>query len=85
MIYLCVGIITGFVISFVLILMYKWGIMEILQANSRSRFIYMLLSCNFCIGFWVGAFIAVWFLITSGDPRYLMIPFVSSVLAKKMT
>lgn len=74
--------------AFVVGLLRKWGVIEILQvfgdlwlkkifpAYSRS-FMYQLAGCNFCLSFWVSFVVSVVFAISFSDPLFLVTPLFS--------
>ena len=72
--------------SFFLILLYKWGIMEELQSSAPYEWLYKLLSCNFCIGFWIGTIVGTILFICGYEPYYYMfMGSLTSVMVKTFT
>lgn len=46
------ALVLALMVKFILILGYKWKIIDYLQVNTRGV-LHRLLSCDFCMGFWL--------------------------------
>lgn len=68
--FVCWVLLVALLVMFVRTLGAKWGVWEYLQVNAPNDFIYKLLSCDFCLSFWLALSVSVllaifvhWYLI----------------------
>lgn len=80
-----IGIIAGYLSSFVIILMRKWRITTKMQANSINGFFGPFLakwaSCSFCMGAWIGGAITLALLPFFKDFIWIIPPAMSAIIA----
>jgi hypothetical protein len=74
------GIISGLLTVFIVIILKKWGVIEYLQTKSNT-FFYQLLSCNFCLSFYISVILFVLLFTYDWSHDLVMVPFLSTVIA----
>jgi len=82
--FLLASVIVALIVSFMIIVSEKTGILIYLASKVRNRTLNMLLSCYFCIGFWLSLFISIFISMATGNISDLFICVVSSVLVRKL-
>jgi hypothetical protein len=68
---------------FVILLAYKWGIVEYLQTHG-NEFVSKMAQCNFCMAWWVSLFLSLFLLGLIGDVFMLLVPFIATPLARRL-
>lgn len=74
---LAVGSFTAWCIT----LAQKRGWIEKWQAKSPSDLLWELLSCNYCMSFWLGLAVSVLLSYVTGEWCLLLVPFVSTKIS----
>ena len=69
--------------AFVLMLFYKTGVVEWLQVHG-NKFISNMAHCDFCMSWWLSCIYTGILLITTCDDTFLIIPFLSTPIARKL-
>ena len=69
--------------AFLLNLLNKWGFIEWVQVHGNIFFAKMF-SCWFCLSFWSNTLVCILFAIVLRDWRYLLFPFITTILTKKL-
>lgn len=82
--FLLISVLVALIVSFIIIVSEKTGVLVYLASRTRDRTLNMLLSCYFCIGFWLSFIIAVFISMVAGNILYLAICAISSVLIRKL-
>lgn len=77
--YLCMVGLLALLVSFVRTVAEKWGILEWMQSHAPSEFLHKLLTCNFCLSFWIGMVISI-FLAIFVHWTFIFLPIFSSNL-----
>ena len=83
---LCILIYAIFVActsAFLLLLAYKWGIVEWLQVHGGA-IVSKMANCDFCLSWWVNVVLSVILFAVTLDVTVLAIPFVSTMLTRKL-
>ena len=65
----------------VLICFKKWGWLEYYELY---RYSWMPEKCEFCFGFWLAMLMCLALLLFSWNPLYLLIPFCSASITRKL-
>jgi hypothetical protein len=81
-----IAILLGLMNATVITVMEKSGLRDYLQVHSPGEVFYQLISCNFCLGFWMSAAEVLAILFISMPPyEYFFIPLASATITKFMT
>lgn len=78
---LAISVICACVAAFIVTLLRKWGVTEYLEVNG-DEMMQKLVRCNFCLSFWITAFLACVTISLTGDIVYLLIPIIATPLAR---
>lgn len=70
--------------AFVLSLMEKWHILEWLQVHAPNEFLHELVSCKFCLSWWVCVLISLILLIGSGQWFLLAVPVCATLITREL-
>lgn len=82
--FICWCAVVALIAAFLLSLAQKWGILEWLQVHAPSDFLHKLVSCKFCLSWWVSVGISVILLLTRGQMEFLAVPFCSTLIAREL-
>lgn len=82
--FLLASVLVALIVSFMIIVSEKTGILIYLASKARDRTLNMLLSCYFCIGFWLSLLMSIFISIATGNVSDLFICVISSVLIRKL-
>jgi len=82
--FLLASVLVALIVSFMIIVSEKTGILVYLASKTRDRTLNMLLSCYFCIGFWLSLLMSIFISIATGNVSDLFICVTSSVLIRKL-
>ena len=64
----------------------RWKILEFMQINAPTEVFHKLVSCTFCMGFWMAAFETLVIVFISMPPyEYFLIPLASATITKYLT
>lgn len=69
--------------AFLVVLFMKWGVIEYGQVHG-NKFVSALCNCNFCLSWWASCIIAGLWFIVSWDNLFLVVPFFSTPLTRKL-
>lgn len=61
--FMCYVAFVALAVMFMRTLAIKWGILEYLQVNAPTEFLYKLFSCSFCQSFWLGLVVSIFLAI----------------------
>ncbi len=75
------ALLTGCLTSWVVILLRKWGVLEILQVQG-NKFISKLASCDYCLSFWLGWAVVIPAALITGEWFLLAVPFFSTTIGR---
>lgn len=78
-----VSLLVAMVAAFAIQLADKWGVLERVQVHG-SRFFSKMFGCYFCLSWWAGVALSVIAAILAGVWLYLLVPFVSTPITRKM-
>lgn len=78
--YQVIGLTTLFT-AFIILVLDKTELRDDLVAKS-PKFLSKLLSCDFCLGFWLSMALCLFAFILTGDLGYLCVPFFSAPLIR---
>lgn len=70
-------------VAFLLLLAYKVGIVEWMQVHG-GKFISKMAQCDFCMSWWLSVIITLVFLGLTGDVELLVVPFLSTPIARRL-
>ena len=76
-------IIVALLSAFLLLLAYKWGIVEYLQVHGND-IISKMANCQFCLSWWLCVFVSVALLHYTMDCRVLIVPFLATPLCRRL-
>ena len=69
--------------AFVLLLLVKWKVIEWMQVHGND-FLSKMANCDFCLSWWVNVVLSVILFAVTLDVTVLAIPFVSTMLTRKL-
>lgn len=69
--------------AFLLLLAYKWGVVEYLQVHGND-FISKMAHCDFCMSWWLCVFLTVLVIRYTCDCHMLLIPFIATPIARRI-
>lgn len=69
--------------AFILTLLYKFGVVEYVQVHGNDFFAKMF-SCDFCLSWWTSVVLCVFALLLSFNTEFLVVPFVSTLICRKL-
>lgn len=75
------ALLTGCFTSWVVILLRKLGVLEILQVQG-NKFISKLASCDFCLNWWLSWAFALPIGLLTGDVWWFGVPFFSTTIGR---
>lgn len=81
--FIIMTVIVALIASFVLCLMYKWGIVEYVQVHGNEFFSKMF-GCNFCMSWWICVIISIFVALICCKIVYLTIPILAVNITKKL-
>ncbi len=82
--FIMLSVIVALIVSFVIIVSEKLDFTAYIASRVKDRTLNMLLSCYFCLGFWLSLLISVFISIFTGRVEDLFICVLSSVLIRKL-
>lgn len=92
--FLAVIVIVALAVSFIYLLFTKWHVWEYLQIHAdgwlekithrRTEFLNEAFSCIFCMGWWLSVIICVILLCITGDASYIIVPFCTVPIIRRM-
>lgn len=77
------AVVVATLTAFVILLAYKWGIVEYLQTHG-NEFVSKMAQCNFCMAWWVSLFLSLFLLGLTGDFSMLLVPLIATPLARRL-
>lgn len=77
------AVVVASVTAFIILLAYKWGIVEYLQTHG-DEFVSKMAQCNFCMVWWVSLFLSLFLLGLTGDFSMLLVPLIATPLARRL-
>lgn len=77
------AVVVAAVTAFIILLAYKWGIVEYLQTHG-DEFVSKMAQCNFCMAWWVSLFLSLFLLGLTCDVFMLLVPFIATPLARRL-
>lgn len=69
--------------AFVLLLLVKWKVIEWMQVHGND-FLSKMANCDFCLSWWVNVVLSVILFAVTLEVTVLAIPFVSTMLTRKL-
>lgn len=78
-----IAVIIALIAAFVILLAGKLGLLEWVQING-NRFFSEMANCNFCLSFWVGLVLSIFFAFALGNSIILLVPLISTPLTRFM-
>lgn len=81
---LLISVIIALLVAFCIILAEKTGVIIYLASKTKSRMLNMLLSCYFCMGFWLSLFVVIIMAVITKNAEYLIVPIFSSVIVRRL-
>lgn len=79
--YMCAALLSGTLSAFIVILMHKWGLVELMQTRG-PRLLSEMARCDFCLSFWTSLVLAAIACMVSGRPEALALPVFSCVISR---
>ena len=80
---LCVSVVLACVVAFLLLLAHKVGIVEYMQVHG-DKIISKMAQCDFCMSFWLSVFLMVSIVWVTGDCELILLPVVSTPIARRL-
>ena len=77
------AVVVAAVTALIILLAYKWGIVEYLQTHG-NEFVSKMAQCNFCMAWWVSLFLSLFLLGLTGDFSMLLVPLIATPLARRL-
>lgn len=87
--YLCTVVIVALAAAWLLLLLYKWGVVEWLQVHG-CEFVHKLASCDFCLSWWCCVTITAVLILANFaifgvfHVEHLFIPMLANPLTRKL-
>lgn len=81
--YAIIGMAMASFSAFLLILAAKWKVIEKMQVHGNDFFAKMA-NCDFCLSWWVNVIMAVSVTVASGETSFLLMPFVTTIVTRKL-
>jgi len=69
--------------AFLLLLLVKWKVIEWMQVHGND-FLSKMANCDFCLSWWVNVVLSVILFAVTLDVTVLAVPFVSTMLTRKL-
>jgi len=69
--------------AFLLTLLYKFGVIEYVQIRGND-FFHKMFSCDFCLSWWTSVVLCLFALLLTFNTEFLVVPFVSTLICKKL-
>lgn len=92
--FLAAVFIVSLVVTFLYILLSKWGVWEYLQVHAddwvstithkESDLLNRLFSCTFCTTWWTSVILCLFLLIFTGEWSFLLVPFCSTPISRHL-
>lgn len=76
------AVITACIASFIILLIGKLGLRDLIIAKARVKIFSELFDCDFCLSFWTTLILAGILAIIFGQPIYLLIPLMSTPITR---
>ena len=70
-------------VAFLLLLAYKVGLIEWMQVHG-GKLISQMAQCDFCMSWWLSVIITLVVLCFTGDVMLLVVPFLSTPIARRL-
>lgn len=80
---LAVSVFVGCVAAFLLLLAYKWDIVERMQVEG-NEFVSKMAHCDFCMSWWLSVILTGIIMACLNDWRFFPVPFVSTPIARRL-
>ena len=77
-------VIVASVAAWLLTLAKKWRILEWIEVRATKKFIYLLVTCDFCLSWWTGVLLTAVLFCLTGDTNALIVPFVSTCITRRL-
>ena len=77
------AVVVAALTAFIILLAYKWGIVEYLQTHG-DEFVSKMAQCNFCMAWWVCLFLSAFLLGLTCNVFMLLVPFIATPLARRL-
>ena len=71
------------IVTFLLLLAYKWGFVEHLQVHGNA-FLSKMAGCDFCMSFWASVLVMFFAIFFVDEPWMLTVPLFSTPLTRMM-
>ena len=81
--FLFISFIVACFAAFILMLLYKFGIIEYVEVHG-NKFFAKMFSCDFCLSWWVSVVLCVFALLLTFNTKFLFVPFVSTLICRKL-
>lgn len=76
-------VIVALVAAWLLMLLYKWGVIEWLQVHG-SVTVSKAANCTFCLSWWMCVVVSLAVLAVSGDMCAVLVPVLATPITKRM-
>lgn len=76
-----IAVFMGAMVAFILVILHKIRLVQYLQARVKSKIIYNLLSCQFCLSWWISCLLSLGLMSMPAFP-FLLVPVLSTMMAK---
>ena len=76
-------VIVALLAAFMLLLAYKWRIVEYLQVHG-GEYTSKMAHCDFCMSWWLCLLVSMVFISHTGNPYLLLVPFMATPLTRRL-
>lgn len=77
-------VIVASVAAWLLTLAKKWRILEWIEVRATKKFIYLLVTCDFCLSWWTAWVLVAALFCVTGDYQLAIVPFVSTCITRRL-
>lgn len=74
---------VAFAAAFLLLLCYKWGVVEWLQVHGSDK-VSKMAHCDFCMSWWLCVILSAFLIGASGDAMLLIVPVLATPLTRRL-
>ena len=76
-------VLVALLAAFMVLLAYKWGVVEYLQVHG-NEFISKMAHCEFCLSWWCCVFLSVVIIHHTGNFYLLLVPFMATPITRRL-
>ena len=70
--------------AWLLTLLRKWRVLEWIEVRAKRKFIYLLVTCDFCLSWWTAWLLTAALYLITKDWQVAIVPFVSTCITRRL-